>query len=290
MSDPHSPFKHHDADNTDDETLTRDARAHVAKWPHLQVVAELLTKLRSLRVSWWSPSYTREQWSPSARMHWLHQRADVRQRITTHLTGLPKNAARSKSPEFQASLIDAVLSHGDVSDFDFEEAFMPQELVTYGPVDEMWTQFRMRMPWEDDSPVHQGLMGWLLRALMTERSTLDPEIKRRPIMTAWDVRTAIDARVWQEHIPIEIRTAIDESRLKQEKARPREPAHARHELTIATPELIAQSIPLADLMPVIHAAERMLLLECEPTRESGSFEMRLEVPTTIPSRGLAIAR
>jgi hypothetical protein len=258
MVDTFKPLSHHDAESSDDDTLRRDARAHLAKWPYLQVMAELVTKLRASSLPFWSPSFTREQWRPLSRMQWLGQRADLRQRITSTLCGLPRNAARSKTPEFQASLIDAVLDHGDVSDEMFEEAFAPQDLVVYGPVGEIWTQFRVRMPWEDDSAAHQKLVGWLLRVLTSDRSTLDADLKRKPILTAWDVRTAIDARVWQERIPLETRAAIDEARIKQERSRPREPFHARHELAIATPELIAQHIPLVDLLPVLHVAEQAL--------------------------------
>ncbi len=274
MVDSFKPLQHHDAENTEDDTLKRDARAHVAKWPHLQVLAEMWLKLRQVNVPWWTTSFTREQWRPASRMHWLSQRADVRQRITSQLTGLPRNAARSKPPEFQASLIDAVLEHGDVTDTDFEDAFTAQEMVVYGPVADMWTQFRTRMPWEDDSPVHQKLAGWLLRVLTTERCTFDGEMTRRPILTAWDVRAAIEPRVWQERVPAEVRVAIDEARLKHEKARPREPFQARHELLIATPEILAANIPLVDLVPVIQMAERGLLMATElQPRESGAFEL-----------------
>jgi hypothetical protein len=298
MVDSFKPLSHHDAENTDDDTLTRDARAHLAKWPHLQVVAEMWQKLRSLNLPWWTTSFTREQWRPAARMQWLAQRADVRQRVTSRLSGLPKNAARSKTPEFQAALIESVLEHGDIRDNDYEDAFTAQELVVYGPVAEMWSQFRARMPWEDESLVHQKLVGWLLRVLTSERCSIDNEMTRRPILSAWDVRTAICARVWQERMPVEIRTAIDEARMKHEKGRPREPYHARHELTIATPEILAQHIPLVDLVPVIQAAERGLMLATEEPapRESGAFELsppssRLlgEIPA-ISVRPLAVAR
>jgi hypothetical protein len=276
MVDSFKPLQHHDAENTDDDTLKRDARAHVAKWPHLQVMAEMWIKLRQVNLPWWTTSFTREQWRPASRMQWLQQRADVRQRVTSQLTGLPKNAARSKPPEFQASLIDAVLEHGDATDTDFEDAFTAQEMVVYGPVADVWTQFRARMPWEDDSPVHQKLVGWLLRVLTTERCTLDGEMTRRPILTAWDVRAAIDPRVWQERVPTEVRVAIDEARLKHEKSRPREPFQARHELLVATPEILATNIPLVDLVPVIQIAERGLLManeRGETPRESGAFEL-----------------
>jgi len=151
----------------------------------------------------------------------------------------------------------------------------------------MWAQFRQRMPWGDDTESHQRFIGWLLRVLLSERSTLDPDMLRKPVLTAWDVRTAIDPNVWQERIPLELRAMIDDARLKREKSRPREPYAARHELQIATPELIAQHIPLGDLLPVIHVAEQALFTTAEPTivAESGSFQTaaRASLTSALPS-------
>jgi hypothetical protein len=129
------------------------------------------------------------------------------------------------------------------------------------------------MPWTDESDAHQKLVGWLVRVLLSERSTLDPDMLRKPVLTAWEVRAAVDARVWQEHIPLDLRATIDEARLKREKARPREAYTARHELQIATPELIAQHLPLSDLLPVIQAAEQAMFTAAESSLlpESGSY-------------------
>jgi hypothetical protein len=275
MFESSKSFQHPDAINADDDTLERDARTHLAKSPHLQVVAELVAKLRTSGFSWWSATFTRSQWRALPRMQWFAQRPDIRQRVTSSLTGLPRKAARSKTPEFQAGLIDAVLDHGDVSGVEFEEAFSPQDLVIYGPASEMWAQFRQRMPWGDDSEAHQKLIGWLLHVLLSEKSTLDPDMLRRPILSPWDVRTAIDARVWQDRMPIDVRASIDDARLKRERARPREPYCARHELQIATPDLLSAHIPLADLLPVLQAAEQALFSpQVDATAaESGAFQI-----------------
>jgi hypothetical protein len=273
MFDSFKPFQHPDTLHADDETLERDARAHLAKCPHLQVVAELVAKLRTSHFAWWSATFTRSQWRALPRMQWLIERPDLRQKITSSLTGLPRKAARSKTPEFQAALIDAVLDHGDVSGIEFEQTFTAQDLVTYGPASEMWEQFRQRMPWGEDNEANQKFVGWLLRVLLSEKSTLDPDMLRKPVLSAWDVRTAIDPHVWQEKIPVELRASIDDARLKREKARPREPYCARHEIQIVTPELLAQYIPLGDLLPVIQAAEQALFsAPDQPVAESGSYQ------------------
>jgi hypothetical protein len=295
MFDSPTPLQHADVANDDDETLERCAQAHLASSPHLQVMAELLAKLRASNFAWWSSTFTRSQWRALPRMQWLAQRPDLRQRITSTLTGLPRKAARSKTPEFQAALIDAVVDHGDVTGAEFEEAFAPQDLVTYGPLAEMWAQFRQRMPWFDDTETNQRFIGWLLRVLLNERSTLDPAMMRKPILSAWEVRAAIDPHVWQERIPTDLRAMVDDARLKREKARPREPYCARQELQIVTPELIAQHLPLAELLPVIHVAEQALFgpeeratTSLESSRPMTAGERQSPPPRTSSVNGLAI--
>jgi hypothetical protein len=73
---------------------------------------------------------------------------------------------------------------------------------------------------------------------------------------------------------------VDDARLKREKARPREPYCARQELLIVTPELIAQHIPLSDLVPVVQAAEQAMFGTAEQlSADSGSY------PVAQSSRG-----
>lgn len=281
MSDLLRPLHHHDAENLADDDLRRESRNHLSRNAHLQVIAELVARLRSLGLSWWTPTFAREAWPARARMRWFAQRPDLRQQITTSLTGLPVNTARRKSAEFQADLIDAAIDDGDVTVDRFEAAFDPSELACYGPAFEFWAQFRDRMPWEDDSPVHQKLVAWLLKTLLSDRSGTDGNMIRKPILTAWDVRSSIDARVWATRIPVEIRVAIDEARLRHERSRPREPFQARHELAIAVPEVITANIPLADLTQIITAAERAMGYEALSegvTNDNGVDLLELATP------------
>lgn len=262
MADPSRPLHHHDAENLADEDLRREARGYLARNAHLQLIAELLHRLRALGMSWWSAEACRGQWSALQRMRWYAQRPDLRQQITTSLTGLPPNTARRKGPEFQADLIDAVIHDGDLTVERFEASFDPSDLVVYGPAFEFWGRFRDVMPWEDDSPNHQRLMSWLIKALLADKSSIEG-LTRRPILTPWDVRSAIDTRVWQSRLPLEVRVAIDEARLRHERARPREPFQARHELSIAVPEILAANIPLAELSTLLVVAERNMGVEAQ---------------------------
>jgi hypothetical protein len=248
---------HDEVADRDDETLRREARAHLSQNAPLQVVSELLTKLRTFDLPWWTTGVTREAWPSVLRMRWLKQRPDVRQGITTKLTGLPPKAARRFWPDEQAALIDAVIDNGDVEERVFEEAFDPIDLVVYGPAKEFWSAFRERMPWEDDAPVHQRLIAWLIRALVMERTTVEG-LARRPVLSALDIRSAIDCAVWNDKIPFDVRVEVDQARLKHERLRPREPFSARHELAIVTPERIAANIPLADLTLIVERAEQAM--------------------------------
>ena len=268
---PERSLQHREPDKKDDETLQREARAHLASEPALQMVAELIARLREIDVPWWSPLRLRDRWGAVERMRWLRERGDIRQRLTSSLSGLAPNAARRKTPDFQGALVDSVLDEGDITLRAFEEAFRPDDLAVYGPAGAYWHFFRESMPWDEDTPVHQEIMAWLLKSLLADRSPFDG-IARTPILTPWDVRTAIDGRVWHTRMPLAIRVAIDDARLQQERDRPRVPFHANGDLAIGMPEIIAASIPLRDLVPVLVVAQKSMRFEppkTGPTLETG---------------------
>jgi hypothetical protein len=253
-------LQHQDSERKDPETLSKEARSHIANQPALQLMAELLTKLRAIDVTWWTPERLRSRWGAAERMRWYKDRWDLRQNITTELTGLAPKAARRKAPEFQAALIDSVLEEGDISIRAFEEAYEPMDLVIYGPAAAFWQAFRESMPWEQDTPVHQELLAWLLKALLTDRSSF-AGLGRVPILTPWDVRTAINGKVWHTRIPLDVRVAIDDARFKQEKDKTSTPFHAESDLGIASAEIIAGNVPLRELIPVLLVAEKAMGFE-----------------------------
>ena len=241
-----------------DEALRAEARARLGKRGDLQLVAEIYEKLRASNFDWWTPSFTLRTWPAATRMEWLRDRPDLRQAITTALTGLPKRTAREKTHEFQAELIESVRENGDATPEAIEHAFSATDMAMYGPARLIWNEFRARFPWHDDAPAHQQFVSWLLRTLLVDRFSLDNEISRKPILTPLDLRGAIDPVVWHSNLPLETRVAIDTARMKLERSRPREPFHARNELAIATPEIIAQNLPLWELAPIIAAADSAL--------------------------------
>lgn len=285
MADAPKPLRHEVG--RDDAALASEERAHLADSPPLQLVAELLGELRLRAFPWWTPPQLRDGWPAGARMEWLAERPDVRQRITTALTGLGPNTARRKTPDFQATLIDAAIEDGDVTVDDFERAFDPTALAAYGPAGELWHAFMDRMPWREDTSPHRELMAWALRALLAGRSSLPGVGARAPILTAWELRTAIDGRVWHAHLPIEIRVAIDEARFQREREKGDAPFHAADDLAIALPEMIAEHLPLVSLLPVFAAAERAMGLRAthRPPAEAGQAKHgkpHARPPTVLP--------
>jgi hypothetical protein len=289
MSESPKPLVHQDAERKDDDVLAREARTFLLGTPTVQLVAELLTKLREANLPWWSPEVLRATWSATDRMRWFGERPDIRQRITTALTGLAPKAARKKPADFQASLIDSVVDDGDTSVRGFEEAFSPVEMAVYGPVAAFWRAFRERFPWDDRRPAHRELIAWLMGALLNDKSFID-DMGRAPVLNAWDVRTAIDNRAWHTHMPVDVRASIDDARLKREKVDPGEPFHAADDLSIALPETIATHVPLRELVGVLDVAEKAMGLGAsapavetsEPPKAEGSGP-RSGPPSAMPT-------
>ncbi|MGH7293777.1 MAG: hypothetical protein ACRELB_02535 [Polyangiaceae bacterium] len=244
----------------DPDALRREATDHLARWPALQVMADVLMTLRAAGVSWWTPAHLGARWPVPERLRWLEQRADLREAIARSLTGVPLRPGHGGSVAFQAELVEACL---DVSAeaARVEEAFDPRDVVVYGPVAEIWDELVARIPWENEAP--PALVERLLAALLAERSErLDTP--RPPLMSAWQLRAAIDTRAWQAHVPARVRAAVDEARLHKELVDPAAPFTARDELALVTPAVLAANLPLIALRPVFAAAGRVLGLERAP--------------------------
>jgi len=269
-SSPPNLLVHDPSDS--DEIRQQEARDWAQKRPSVQLVAEVVARLRGWAPEWWSPAVVRELWPPLTRMRWFADRPDIRQRITTLLTGLPRNAARAKTCEFQAELLESVMACGDVDAATFDAAFDPIEMALYADPAEIWEAFRERMPWSDDSPSQQRFVGGLLRSLLADRCSLDATLTRRPILGACEVRGAIDSSVWQSRVPLELRAAMDDARIAWERSRGREPYQARHDLQIVTPETIPTYVPILDLLGVFQLAGEVMGFSGGEARESGRYE------------------
>jgi hypothetical protein len=236
-----------------DEALREEARAHLARHAPLQVVAEVLIRLRGADLAWWTPEQLRARWGAHARLGWFEQRADLRQEITTALTGLVANTARRKPAAFQADLIDAVIEDSDIGVRHFEGAFDPRDVVVYGPVAEIWDEVIHRVPWEaSGADLPPRLIESLLEALVTDRSA-PFGLSRTPVLTPWELRDAIDTRVWQQRLPLDVRVVVEEARLGHDERIPAS-FRARDDGPGAALRVIAEAIPLAELRHAFVAA------------------------------------
>jgi hypothetical protein len=254
----------HAIDVRERDAVRQDATDHLARWPALQVIAELLIDLRAAGVSWWAPALLCERWPVSERFFWLEQRADLREEITRSMTGLTLRDARRRSVSFQAELIDAVVDPA-IDAQRLEEAFDPRDLVVYGPVSEIWDEIVASIPW--DTELQPALIERLLAILLADRSVA-LGTTRPAILTPWRLRTAIDTRAWQAHLPARVRASVDEARLHKELVDPGVPFSAQDELEVVTVGVIATSIPLRALRPAFLAAARVMGFERLPPARS----------------------
>ena len=247
----------HAGEGADADALHREAADHLARWPALQVMAEVLNLLRGAGVSWWAAEALCARWPIGERLRWLEQRWDLREQITRSLTTVTLRDPRRRSVTFQAELIEATVDPA-VDAQRVEEAFDPRDIVVYGPVVELWDEVVRRIPW--DGEMRPALFEQLIALLLAERSAA-LGMTRPPILSPWQLRTAIDTRAWQAHVPARVRAAVDEARLHKELVSPGAPFTARDELAIVTPSVLAANLPLRALKPVFSAAARVMGLE-----------------------------
>jgi hypothetical protein len=236
-----------------DDTLIARARERLAKNRECQLLAALITQLRTREHRWWTPEHLRRTWPTPVRFDWLDERPDVRGRLTHKLTGLPPITARQADKSFQIQLIERVLDAGDVAIADWELAYSPEELAVHAPPAQLWGEFRDRFPWEDPGPEDRELMTWLLGELLDEKKD---GLKTSSIMTPLYVRSAIDVRVWQEHIPLDVRVQVDGRRLRKELEG--KTFTCRDEIAVVKLERIVEYVPTVHLRGVFEALERVL--------------------------------
>ena len=242
----------------DDETRRQEATDHLARWPALQVMADVLNALRGARVVWWAPVDLAARWPARVRLEWLEQRPDLRLAATRALTGLELRSGRDRSVAFQAELVEATIDPADVP-ARTADAFDARDLVVYGPVKAMWDEVMSRVPWGAEAP--PPLVEAMLSAILSDRG-------RPPVLTAWQLRAAVDPRAWQAHVPARLRAAVDEARLHKELVDPSAPFTAREELAIVTPAVLAANLPLPALHPAFLAAGRTMGLEVPAPSQS----------------------
>jgi len=238
----------------DDHGLQSRAAEEYAKRREAQLVADLYDFLRTKPRPWWDAAFLRERWPTSARLRWLEPRPDLRGRITHELTGLGLRTARESDPAFQADLIERVVASGEIPVERWERAFASADLALHGPTGLFWQVFRHRFPWESTRTEDRAVLRWLFSELLRPRPR--PDLPDAPLLSPLYIRSAIDVRVWQESIPLELRVQIDAARLRRELEG--KPFTCRDELEVVSIDRVVELVPTQQLESVLDALERVL--------------------------------
>jgi hypothetical protein len=252
----------HTNTNLSDEELAKEAADYLAKSAPLQAMAQFLGRQREIllhtvspeaaqEIDWLTLDEVRKTFPATTRMQALVSRPDIRQHITTELTGLRPKAARGKDPEFQAKLIDSAIDDGDIGLPEFESAFDPKDLVVYMDVSSFWKHFMnesLARIIEENTSREKEFFAFILNVFLQNRNSL------KPILTHLDVRSAIPGDTWQNRIPLEKRVAVDTARLEQERKSASRPFTAKQELEIVSLQVIVDSLDLTDMVPILQAA------------------------------------
>lgn len=257
---------HKDTDRKSDEQLAQEAKDHLAASVPLQVTAEFIRAVRKLNLEELDAPVRRTLLTATDRMQALTQRPDIRQRVTTTLAGVPAKAARKMDANFQASLLDQVVDSEDRTPTELDEAFDPDELVVYCDAAKILNGFLGEFNWEADADPRRDAVASLIESFLKERGQHGGK-PLKPILTPWDVMSAISPEIWHSKVPLDIRVKIHQAWLEQERTKPRDPFTAKQALEIADARILVAHILLADLHGVIQLGLKKMGFE----KDDGDF-------------------
>lgn len=262
------PLVHNKPETKKDEELAKEAKSYFDQHPALQAQAEIWYRTLELIktpneqnkldiLPWWNLQYNRDTFTVTERMRCLAQRPDIRQQITTKLTGMKQKAARAMDANLQASLIDSAVDQNDITLLELEEAFDAQTWAVYLFKNTFWNALAkdaLGKAVEANTAREKEFFAFMLDVFLKSRGTHDGK-PLKPILSHLDVRQAIDLETWIKRIPIEKRIAVDRARLDQERKNPKgQSMTALQEIEIVGLETIVGKIDLVDLVPVINKA------------------------------------
>jgi hypothetical protein len=267
---------HTDPDSTDNARAA-EAETFLAEHLELQYVSTCIDLLRKANVDWFTSEQLRDAFPANVRMQWFAERPDIRQRITTELTGLKAGAARKRSTERQAMDIDDAIGV-DCTVQEFDAAFQPDELAVYGDAGAIFKLLLERFPWETNDPLLRELVAMLLDAL------LEPRGDKPQIMSHLQMRSALPEEHVQERIPLRVRVAVNRARLEHEATHPSKPFTAEMELAIMTPATIAAHLDLLEVYHVFkRAGELMAFISVATDGDEATNALETEHPATRPT-------
>lgn len=260
-----SSFPHpvHTAGASDD-ILSKEAGQFVIDHPPLQVLTELISILRAEKPRWYTPE-TMLGFSPVAeRMLALESRPDIRKRLLVELTSAkPKTALRTPL-EMQGRQLMIAIEAEDVSVAEYELAHEPVELALYLDAGALWRFILNALPWEANEEADKNIVALLVSSLISQSRKKTTWSPSGAILTAWDLMHGIDARVWNQHLPLDLRVKIHQAWVEATRDGSETIFAPKQAFEIVPPEVFMQHFKLLDLRKILELAEKRMGFEAPP--------------------------
>lgn len=245
-----------------DQVLAKEAAVHFGVTPYLQFLAEIFVAVRP----WLTTKALFRIFSVKTIMEALASRPDLRQELTTKLTGYKRIAARKKNPLEQTKLIEDALGNeeepGDITLEDVEKEIAPETWAVYIFGDQFWKAFSSEVLADivaANGEKEKEFITFFIEKALQERRHEGRELK--PILTHLDVADAMDpddTLKWQQRIPPEKLSEANRVRRAQERKTPRVPFTTKQEIGIIGIDVIVNSFDLTDFVPMVSAAGKSM--------------------------------
>lgn len=274
----------HHAPDASDDALAADAQTHLAEHPPLQVLSDIIHLLRTKQCLWFTPQTLLDFCGVQERLQLLIARPDVRERVLVTLLGAKPRTARRTPLAMQAEQILIAMEAQDVDATSFDHAFLPQEVVLYTDAAALWRHIFDSVPWDENDPADKEIIGLIIHALLQQRRKTVWSVSGA-IITPWDLLRGIDARVWNQHIPLDLRTKVHEAWLIATEDGKAQPFTPRDVLELIPPDVFMHHLKLDDLRGILLLAERHMGFDPRefPLVEEAVPETRCEVPHSHPT-------
>lgn len=250
--------------NASDDMLSKEANQFVIDHPPLQILAGLITILREKNPSWYTPE-TMFRFSPVAeRMRALEFRPDIRQRLLVELTNAKPKTARKTPLEMQGGQLLIAIEAEDVSIKEYELAHEPPELALYLDAGALWRFIMDSLPWEANEEADKEIVALLISSLIDPSRSKTEWSPSGAILTAWDLMRGIDARVWNQHLPLDLRVKIHEAWVEATRDGSETVFAPKQAFDIVPPEVFMQHFKLMDLRKILELAEKRMGFDAPP--------------------------
>lgn len=276
------------APNASDEALAAEAQDHLLHHPPLEVLSEILQVLRDKQRPWFLPQTLLDFCGVQERLQLLAARPDVRERLLVTLIGAKPRTARRTPLPMQAEQILIAMEAQDVDAQSFDQAFQTQELALYLDAAALWRCILSRLPWEENDSADKEFVGLVVRCLLSPERLKTSWSPSGAIITPWDLLRGIDARVWNQHIPLDLRAKIHEAWLMATEDGNVQAFTPRDVLELVPPDVFMHHLKLDDLRGILLLAEKRMGFEAPPPPvEEAAPETRCEVPHSHPEASAA---